>query len=166
MSTTIQTPSTHPSESKVSIFLAGSIENGVADQWQSRVADKIAKEFDQTGANVIINNPRNDDWDTTIDPSVPSPELVKQINWELDQLDQSDIIIMYFDKNTKSPISLLELGLYKDRNIFVLCPNEFWRSVNVGVTCERFNIPLYYDEQEMVNDVVGNIASVLERRGW
>ncbi len=167
MTIKVRTPKTHPAESKVRIFLAGSIENGVAENWQERVIDELHNQFEHAdGCEIIVNNPRHDDWDSSIDPSIEHPELVKQINWELDELDKADIIVMYFDPNTKSPISLLELGLFKDKNIFVYCDPEFWRSVNVAVTCERFGIPLYSDDvNELMKDVSMNISYVLEQRG-
>ncbi len=63
---------------------------------------------------------------------------------ELDALDAADIIFMYFSPNTKSPISLLELGLYANtKKMLVCCPDGFWRKGNVEVVCERFDIPLF-----------------------
>lgn len=62
----------------------------------------------------------------------------------MDALDAADIIFMYFSPNTKSPISLLELGLYANtKKMLVCCPDGFWRKGNVEVVCERFDIPLF-----------------------
>ena len=48
---------------------------------------------------------------------------------------------MYFDPNTKSPVSLLELGLYAHTGkLRVCCPDGFWRKGNVDVICARFGI--------------------------
>lgn len=48
---------------------------------------------------------------------------------------------MYFDPNTKSPISLLELGLHaREQKLIVLCPEGFWRKGNVDVVCEYYGI--------------------------
>jgi hypothetical protein len=42
---------------------------------------------------------------------------------ELSAMEMAHIIIMYFDPNTKSPISLLELGLNaREQKLVVLCP--------------------------------------------
>ena len=60
-----------------------------------------------------------------------------QVEWELEGLELCDIIIMYFDSNTKSPISLLELGLFAHKKkMIVFCPNGFWRKGNVDVVCK------------------------------
>jgi hypothetical protein len=62
----------------------------------------------------------------------------------MDRLNECDIIFMYFSPGTKSPISLLELGLHADsRKMIVCCPDEFWRKGNVEIVCSRHNIPLH-----------------------
>jgi hypothetical protein len=61
------------------------------------------------------------------------------------------MIVMYFSPETKSPISLLELGLYASSGkIHVICPDGFWRRGNVEIVCNKYNIPLY----ETLNDFV------------
>ena len=53
---------------------------------------------------------------------------------------------MYFDPETKSPISLLELGLFANSGkIHVICPEGFWRKGNVDIVCDEYNIPMYKD---------------------
>jgi hypothetical protein len=64
-------------------------------------------------------------------------------------LDDSDIIVMYFDPNTKSPISLLELGLHaNEQKLIVCCPDGYWRQGNVRVVCERYNIPFFTNKED------------------
>ena len=104
-----------------SIFLAGSIENGKAIDWQSDMVSFIG-----TSANIF--NPRRLDWDSTWVQSFENPNFFQQVNWELDALEKSDIIIMHFDSKTLSPISLLELGIFaKSGKLHVSCPDGFWR---------------------------------------
>jgi len=122
----------------LTIFLAGSIEMGNAEDWQVRVQNELAN------YNVTILNPRRDDWDSSWKQEAANPEFSYQVNWELDYLEYSNIIFMYFDPNTKSPISLLELGLYADRgNVIVCCPEGFWRRGNVEIVCQRKGLPLF-----------------------
>lgn len=119
----------------MSIFLAGSIEMGLAEDWQSM----IEKELD--GHNVTIYNPRRDSWDSSWVQSIHNEEFREQVEWELDHLDKSDVIVMYFDENTKSPISLLELGLYASSGkMIVYCPEGFWRKGNVDIVAQRYDI--------------------------
>ena len=127
-------------ESQNKVFLAGSIEMGSAEPWQ----EQVVKRFNE---NVVFYNPRRDDWDSSW--THDSPEFNEQVNWELDFLENTDIILMYFDPNTKSPISLLELGLFaRQGKLIVCCPDGFWRQGNVRIVCERFRIPFFTDKEE------------------
>lgn len=122
---------------KPSMFLAGSIEMGLAENWQEELTRHFEEDFN-------IFNPRRDNWDSSWTQSINNPQFYEQVSWELNALDKSDIIIMYFDPNTKSPISLLELGLYADSNrLHVICAEGFWRKGNIDIVCEKYDIPLY-----------------------
>jgi hypothetical protein len=117
------------------IFLAGSIEMGVAEHWQKRVIDALSDK------PIRFLNPRRDDWDSSWSQDIHNDEFVEQVIWELTSLEQSHLVIMYFDPKTKSPISLLELGLHaKEQKLIVLCPEGFWRKGNVDVVCEYYGI--------------------------
>lgn len=123
------------------IFLAGSIEMGVAENWQEKI-EKTFKDED-----VTFFNPRRDDWDSSWTHT--GEQFNTQVNWELNALDESDIIFMYFSPGTQSPISLLELGLYAaERKMIVVCPDEFWRKGNVSVVCTRYSIPMFNTIEE------------------
>jgi hypothetical protein len=120
-----------------SVFLAGSIEQGGATDWQKIAIDRLV------GANRAdyVFNPRRKEWDATWEQSINNPVFVEQVEWELLALDIAEVIYMYFDPNTKSPISLLELGLYANTGkLQVCCPDGFWRKGNVDIICKRFNI--------------------------
>jgi hypothetical protein len=128
-----------------SVFLAGSIEMGSAEDWQKKISDKLIN------LGYTVFNPRRDDWDSSWVQEFENPQFYQQVNWELNSLDQSDMIVMYFSPETKSPISLLELGLYASSGkIHVICPDGFWRRGNVEIVCNKYNIPLY----ETLNDFV------------
>jgi len=119
----------------VNIFLAGSIEMGVAEKWQEKV---IAALSDKP---IRFLNPRREDWDSSWKQDIHNDNFVEQVVWELSSLELAQIVIMYFDPNTKSPISLLELGLHaKEQKLVVLCPEGFWRKGNVDVVCEYYGI--------------------------
>jgi hypothetical protein len=132
------------------IFLAGSIEMGVADNWQTRVAK------DMTDYEVVLLNPRRDDWDSSWKQSIDDPQFNQQVTWELDGIDDSEIVIFYFDPNTKSPITLMELGLIANscRHIIVCCPDGFWRKGNVEMVCDRYHIPLFNSYYEMITRLI------------
>jgi hypothetical protein len=120
-----------------SVMLLGSIEQGVAEEWQEHVVQEL-QEY-----NISIFNPRRATWDSTWVQSTDNPEFVEQVNWELDQIWRSDIIFMYLQAGTKSPISLMELGYIAGRGlgtmfpVIVVCPEGFWRKGNVDIICDR-----------------------------
>ena len=128
-----------------SIFLAGSIEMGLAEDWQSKTVE-IFKDY-----NLTFLNPRRDNWDSTLTQEMMNKEFSYQVNWEMDNLNECDIIFMNILPDTKSPITLLELGLQADsKKIIVCCPDGFWRKGNVEIVCSRFNIPLYNNFEEAI----------------
>ena len=120
-----------------SVFLAGSIEQDVAERWQDRVITALSN------LDVTIFNPRRKEWDASWVQSIDNHNFHEQVSWELSALEKADIVIVYFDKNTKSPITLMELGLYAntDKSVLVCCPDGFWRKGNVDIVCQRYNVP-------------------------
>jgi hypothetical protein len=123
------------------IFLAGSIEMGVAEDWQSNV-----EELFLNYQAAVLFNPRRAEWDSSWTQDIENPQFYQQVNWELNALEKSDLIFMYFAPGTKSPISLLELGLFAHTGkMIVCCPDGFWRKGNVDIVCDRYGIPVYSD---------------------
>jgi hypothetical protein len=131
-----------------SVFLAGSIEMGKAEDWQSQ----LTQTFNEAGYDVF--NPRREDWDSSWTQDFENPQFFQQVTWELNALENSDLIIMYFSPETKSPISLLELGIFaKSGRIRVVCPDPFWRKGNVDIVCQYYNIPLYENFETLLLDL-------------
>jgi len=140
-------------EKEFYIFLAGSIEMGSAEMWQEKIV------ADLQNYNVTFLNPRRDDWDTSQKHSIKNQYFADQVNWELDALERANLILMYFDPNTKSPISLLELGLHSGSgHIIVCCPDGYWRKGNVEVVCERGLIPMVESIDDL-SEVAKNIVT-------
>jgi hypothetical protein len=140
----------------IKIFLAGSIEMGAAEDWQKIIENTFRHKDD-----LVIFNPRRDDWDSSWVQKESNKQFNYQVNWELDKLKKADIIFMYFSPETKSPISLLELGLFAEsKKIIVVCPDEFWRKGNVDIVCNRFNIPLYETLEKGIGALYTKLKSV------
>ena len=143
MSKLIFTPPMNISErerDKSYVFLAGSIEMGIAEDWQTEMSQYFVNN------NWGVFNPRRPDWDKSWVQEFKNPQFFQQVNWELDALEKCDLIILYLIPGTMSPISLLELGLHaKEKNLCVICPEGFWRKGNVDIVCHRYNIPLFND---------------------
>ena len=120
---------------KRSVFLAGSIEMGKAEDWQAYMGNKLSN-FD-----IILWNPRRMSWDATWEQSIDNPIFKEQVDWELDALDLAEVIFFHFEPHSKSPITLLELGLYAQSGKCVVhCPKDFWRKGNVDIVCQRYQI--------------------------
>lgn len=131
-----------------SVFLAGSIEMGKAEDWQT----KLTETFHSAGYDVF--NPRRDDWDSSWKQEFENPQFFQQVTWELNALENADLIVMYFAPDTKSPISLLELGLFaRSGKIRVVCPEGFWRKGNVDIVCQYYNIPVYTNFETLLLDL-------------
>jgi len=133
----IKAPNNRVCDDEPTIFLAGSIEMGKAENWQDKVSSAFSK------SDVVIFNPRRDDWDSSWTQELKNDQFRDQVIWELDAMEQARLIMMYFDPNTKSPITLLELGLWTGMNrnkLIVCCPNGFWRKGNVDVVCKRYGV--------------------------
>lgn len=129
----------------VSVFLAGSIEMGAAEDWQAAIPNKFSDE------PITFFNPRRDEWDSSWKQEQSNPQFNHQVNWEMNKLTDADIIFMYLSPETKSPISLLELGAYGETGkMIVCCPNGFWRKGNVEIFCTRHNIPLFNTMEDAI----------------
>lgn len=122
------------------VFLAGSIEMGNCEDWQSRVVENFKID------DIDFFNPRRKEWDSSWEQSLNSPNFYEQVSWELDHLMTATFIYMYIDPTTKSPISLLELGMFANSDkMIVCCPEGFYRRGNIEVVCQKFNVPLFSD---------------------
>lgn len=131
----------------MTVFLAGSIEMGGADDWQSRIIARLPRE-------VIVLNPRRAEWDSSWRQSIHEPRFREQVEWELDALERAHVIAMWLVADTKSPISLLELGLFaRSDKVIVGCPDGFWRKGNVEVVATRYGCQLEEDWERFVRAV-------------
>ena len=127
------------------IFLAGSIEMGKAEDWQRKIIDAV-KDSER-----VIFNPRRENWDSSWEQTIDNPQFKEQVDWELDALESSDMIIMNLVPETMSPISLLEFGLFaRSGKLVVYCPDGFWRKGNVDVVCEKYKVPQVEKFEELI----------------
>ncbi len=130
------------------IFLAGSIEMGKAEDWQTKIA-VLLESYQGT-----LLNPRRDHWDSSWKQTITNRKFKEQLEWEFSGLEKSDYVIMYFAPNSKSPISLLELGLFsRNHKIICCCPKKFWRRGNVEFICIKFKLPLLDSLDEVINEL-------------
>ncbi len=131
------------------VFLGGSIEHGKATDWQQILQSKFKDD-----EPFIFLNPRRENWDSSWDQSIDNPKFKEQVTWELKGLEEADIIIIYFESGTLSPISMLELGLCARKdNVIVFCPEGFWRKGNIDIVCENWQIKQVASMKELVETI-------------
>lgn len=141
---------TAPSDAKAGrgtfkVFLAGTIDSGKSYDWQKEVCKKFLEE-----KKVTIFNPRRDEW-----PDEDGEEI-RQIKWEHNHMDEADMIIMNIMPESKSPISLMEIGMYSQSGkLEVFCTDKFYRFNNVKVVCEKYGIKLH--ETNDLNEITNVI---------
>lgn len=126
---------------------------GAAELWQTEVVSRLM------GNDVLILNPRRDDWRSEWAPVKDNPDFRAQVEWELEGIEACDVLAMYFAPGTKAPITLMEFGLIAQRmpqKMVVCCPDGFYRKGNVDIACERYGI-------EQVKDLNALVERVLEK---
>ena len=144
----IKAPKPFRSYPRPFIFLCGSIEMGTAENWQK----KVVKAFEKG----TVLNPRRDNWDSSWVQSIENPYFKKQVEWELLAQELADVVLVHFDPTTKSPITLLELGLFKHKCI-VHCPEGYCRKGNVDIVCERYKVPTALTLDDLIFQARGKL---------
>ena len=127
------------------VFLAGTIDMGNSADWQS----DLKKWFSERNGRYLLFNPRRNRWNGGADG-----EMEYQVKWELEHLEKADYIIMNILGTSKSPVSLLEMGLHaRSGKLYVACEPEYYRYDNVRITCEYYGVPLYTSLDEMMKSL-------------
>ncbi|ALN93347.1 hypothetical protein LG3211_4413 [Lysobacter gummosus] len=159
VSVTVRSPQPLPRDGRLTVFLAGSIDMGGSSDWQAQVARELADE------GVILLNPRREDWNPAWKPVAQEPEFRRQVEWELTALQRADVIAMYLQPGSQSPVSLLELGLHAGSGKLLLaCPEGFWRKGNVDITADRYAVPRYESLPALIEAVRARLAQLRRER--
>lgn len=137
------------------LFLAGSIEQGKAANWQQKAIQFFDTEFHDS--TVVVVNPRREVWNAELDQTIRNDDFRFQVSFELEHLEKADAVIMWLEPGTLSPISLFELGLMAGwtsagllNKVVVGCPDGFWRKGNVEVVTDRYRIQLVPTFEELL----------------
>lgn len=72
------------------------------------------------------------------------------VDWQKD-------VVELFEKapGSKSPITLLELGLFaKSGKLHVVCTEGFYRYDNVRITCAKYGVPVYASLTEAIGEII------------
>ena len=122
---------------------------GKARDWQSELSQALR---DIEG--LVVLNPRRDDWDDCWLQSIDNPQFHEQVSWELSGLEKATTVAFYFIPGTKSPITLLELGLFAaSGKCVVFCPEGYWRKGNVDIVCQRYGVKTVNCWEELLGEL-------------
>lgn len=125
-------PEKYPTDSKFTIFLAGTIEMGKSIDWQKDITELLKDE------DIRILNPRRDEFKVWEKQSINNPYFKEQVNWELDGLERADLIIMNLIEDSLSPISMMEIAYFiKEKPMIICVPDGFWRKGNIEILADR-----------------------------
>lgn len=143
---------TSPETSNVNqgtLFLGGGI-TGCPD-WQSSIKNQLSKYF-------TVFNPRREGWNIY----AYADESIKQIHWEHKHLQQSEIILFWFPKETLCPITLFELGKYlmTDKKLYIGTHFEYVRRLDVieQTNLIRPNTTIWSNLDEMVSAIIDELT--------
>ena len=152
----------------ISVFLAGTIEMGDSVDWQEETFKRLESFDKEIGFehHIDVYNPRRDAWDNTWEQEESNPVFNYQVNWELDNIEDSDIIFFNILPESKSPITLMELGLCAGSNakVIVCCPDGFYRKGNVDILCTRYEMPQYPDFDSAFGALLTTIGRETRRK--
>lgn len=166
---TVHYPPLTPTINKGSlkVFLAGTIDMGNSEDWQQIVIDYLNLHFD--GCPLELFNPRRKDWNKDWEQSPSHPMLKRQIEWELDYLEQADCVLMVLLGGSQSPVSMLELGAFSGKiinngGIIVFNPDNFYRYANIEIFCRKFSIPTLHEWDDYLIAIRRAITHQLNRK--
>ncbi len=139
------------------VFLAGSIEMGAAEDWQTSLTTAL-----QEHKGTILN-PRRDDWDSSWVQRASAPKFHEQVAWEQMAIHTADLVFIHFSDGTKSPITLMELGQVSESrpsSVMVRCTPGFWRMGNVEIVCALAKVPIhvYETSEAALNELKARIT--------
>ena len=139
--TVVTPPSLYLPTEGLKIFLAGSVCNGNAPDWQSMAVSTI--QMSSGEEPLTIYNPRRPSGEF-----LPENE-VEQAAWTISMLNASDYIILHLTGDTGSPISTLELGLFiNSPKLHLSIDDSYSRKEIVEIHYNYFGIGQIYERLE------------------
>ncbi len=144
MAQEVVAPNQYPAKG-FKVYIAGAIDMGDAENWQHEVILQFAHE-----ESIILLNPRREKFTDAMEQA--------QIKWELEAMENADLILMWFPEKSEAPISFLEMGLYLRSGKLVLGVEKgFYRQKNIELTAYRYNTSVYYSLDALVREVKNRI---------
>ncbi|KAF3767507.1 hypothetical protein M406DRAFT_252710 [Cryphonectria parasitica EP155] len=152
-----QTP-LHPT----TIFLAGPTEFPWRQDFLAHLKSRLLDHDDLPPDPITIYNPFQEKWDKTWKEDYHHDDRFRaQTDWEMDRIDSSSHVVVFFVAESKAPVSLLELGLcVRSGRAVVGCEGGFWKRGNVQAACQRLDVPL----EDTLEGLVGRVVEILKKK--
>jgi len=154
MATEVKAPDEYNKLLGPKIFLGGAIDQGEAKDWQSEVVKGLE------GIDCLVLNPRRDDWDSSWEQSIDSPEFRGQVEWELKAQEEADLNVYVLLEDSKGPVTMLEIGLFAGKESGLCIEEGFYRRGNLEIVAQRYNIPIY----RKLDDMMADLREALRKR--
>jgi len=123
----------------VKVFLAGSMNT----EWRQKLMnDWSSLTRNNNVGSVVFVDPTRRDWDSNWTTKYNDAQFYQQTKWELSTMRQCDWVIVYLNKDSKSPVSMVETVLNMDR-VLLVRDDEFWQAGYIDILCEEFGIPQF-----------------------
>ncbi len=141
MATVITAPEREPDTDVLKVFLAGAIDMGAAVDWQAQIIAMLGNI-----PQLILLNPRRE--------AFTPDTLDEQIEWELEALNRSDLVLMWFPANAKAPVAMFETGLFMQSGKLVVGAEPgFYRRRNLEMTCDYYDVKLWASLHDLAAEV-------------
>jgi len=138
------------------IFLAGSIDQGNAVDWQLALSNKLVN------YDAILFNPRRQEWNAKLKQSIDEPSFLEQVTWEQHYLHSADFRIFYFTKDSKAPITFMELGQTITKPGIICCEEGFYRTGNLEITAKLNGMPIVSN----MDDLLKHLKVLISAKQW
>lgn len=126
-------------QDSVKVFLAGSMNT----EWRQKLMNNWSSlTRNNNVGNVVFVDPTRRDWDSSWTTKYGDAKFYQQTKWELSTMRQCDWVIVYLNKDSKSPVSMVETVLNMDR-VLLVRDDEFWQAGYIDILCEEFGIPQF-----------------------
>ena len=126
-------------KTEITLFLGGSIEQGKARNWQAETIEFL--KVQPYADNLVVYNPRRDDWDASWSNTAEFEPFKEQVIWELKYQELGNYTHLntyYFCEGTLSPITLLEAGLHGNFSV-VGMDEAYPRRGNLEITADFYS---------------------------
>jgi hypothetical protein len=135
---------------EAALFIAGGITD--CPPWQAELIGALGD------IDMVILNPRREKWPRNGDEA----EIVRQIKWEFQMLQQASAISFWFPKETVCPITLYELGRAAavNKTLFVGAHPEYPRRLDVETQLSliRPHVVVVYSLADLAKEIRGEFA--------